>query len=270
MTRQSQSPCLAPLQVVVESLYHHLPPQMPPMMEVCLCNICMLPAQLAQMIATPVRDMPAALVREYIDSAHGVPANPDDLRAILPRILDLMARGDDISTLGTHTELRRFGDARAVHPDLFDPHTLALLDDFARLMLLHTGWAEATGEPARDTPLTLTETLLVGGWPPATVTGSLDALFATAQGSGALTRLLTALGTSLQSEGHFDLWALATYRAEAIPALADWLNRLLLSPAVQTLLLPMDAEDAPWAGALWAIAGDIAPAHFTAAAAGNR
>lgn len=268
MTVQPQTPGLADLQAVVEQLYERAPSHLPPALEACLCGLCMTPDQLAQMIATPVRDLPVALVRDYIDSAHGVPANPDDLRAILPRILDLMVRGEPVSSLGINTELRRFGDARAVHAALFEARTERLLADFAGLMLRHIGFAEASGQPAHYSPLTLTETLLVGGWPPLTVTGALDTLFATAPGPAALTPLLIALGTRLHQRPHFDLWALATYRPEAIPPLTDWLNNLLLSPDVQALLLPLDAEDAPWAGALWAVAGQITPTHFTAAATG--
>ncbi len=266
MTLPPQTQDLAALQAVVESLYHRLPPFLPPTATACLCGLCMTAQSLAQMVATPVREIPADLLRDYIESAHGVPENPDDLRALLPRILDLMVQGTDIAGMGGQTELRRFGDACAVHPALFDPQTQALLNSFAGLMLRHIWTAEAGGLPARYSTLTLTETLLVGGWPPAVVTGALDTLFATATGPAASTPLLIALGDALHRQGHFGLRTLATDRPEAAPALADWLNRLLLSPAQQALLLPLDPESDPWAAALWTIAGDVRPTHFTAAA----
>lgn len=266
VTSAPQDPA-AKLSAVIEALYHRLPPYVPATIEACSCAHCLPPDRRAQMIATPVRALPADLVRDYLDSAHGLPENPDDLRALLPRVLDLMAQ--DLNALGPetgfclglHSELRRFGAGRNHWPDLFDPETTALLHDWGRLMILHHGKGQAANPASPLSARALFESLLVGGWPPDVLIDALQTLFAQGNGAEARAAFLAALGTSLAQSGHLGLATLAAARPQIAPEVATALNRLLLSPAVQDLLLLTDPEDAPWAGALWAAAGQLTADH---------
>ena len=255
----------AALRAVKEALYHRAPSHVPATLEACSCAHCLPPDRRALMIATPVRDLPAPLVRDYLDSAHGVPKDPADLRALLPRVLDLLGDADTGFCTGLRTELRRFGAAQAQNPDVFDPQTQALMQDWGRLMLLHHGPAQAHRPHSPHTALALTETLLVGGWPVETVFGALDTLFAIEAGAQARLGFLESLGHSLLQDGHLGLRALAMFRPETAPAVAAALNRLLLGPAVQDLLVLTDPAEAPWAGALWEQAGTLTPGHILAA-----
>lgn len=250
------------LRAVIDALYARLPAYVPPTLSVCLCGVCMTPETLAQIIATPVRDLSPDLIAEYTNSAHAVPQNPDDLRALLPRYLDLMAQGQSVSPHGIGVDLRRFGDGRRAHAMLFDPTTETLLNNAARLMLLQAAAANAQEEGSAPSPLYLAEVFLVGGWIPAVVMAALDALFAGDHGPKALVQFLTLLGNRFVQKGFFDFYALTEYRGEAIPAICDWLNHMLQIPPAHDILLAADPEDHPWAGILWDLAGSIAPGHF--------
>ncbi|MGL4322356.1 MAG: hypothetical protein ACRCS3_15965 [Paracoccaceae bacterium] len=258
----SESPYHAPLMETVAQIYACSPSRLPPMFEACLCPVCMTADTLAEMIATPVRALTPDHLSEYRNSAHGVPTNPDDLRAILPRFLDLIAQDQWSDTLGVGVDLQRFGDGRITHAPLFDPQTEALLNQWAHLMILHTGWSEAHDQDTNYGLFSLTEVLLVGGWPAGTVTTALDTLFASANGPAALQWFLAQIGTELYRSGHFQTWALDRYRAEAIPAFADWLNDLLTRPAVQAHLLSPETFAPSWADALYSIGGNVTRATF--------
>lgn len=253
---------------MVDALYHQSPAHLPATLTACPCAHCLPEADRDRMIATPVRDLPADLIRAYTDSAHGVPPDPKDLRALLPRYVDLMTQGEAVEGLGLCIGLRRFGDARAQVPALFDAPTLGLLDDWARLMILrlgHTGPPHPA--PPQDAAMTLLQTLIIGGWPVDSVAAPFEALFATARGAAARLALLQTMGMALDRRGHLGFDAIARNRPTAAPALADWLNRLLQSPQINHLLMTTDPQDAPWAGALWVVAGNITADLITAAAA---
>lgn len=257
MTGPIPSPYLAPLLSVVAQIYHRMPTHTPPTLSVCLCPVCMTKAELGSIIATPVRDLPASLLDAYRNSAHGVPPNPDDLRAMLPRYLDLMARDEWSDDLGIGADLQRFGDGRITHAPLFDPATDVLLNDWARLMILHTGTAEATGHDPNYGLTNLIEVLLVGGWPPALLTQTLDDLFAADIGRRAMHAFLRPLGNDSMNTGHFHFWALPRYRPEAIPPVLAWLNHLLGTDHARSVLLAADPLTDPWARALLARAGTL-------------
>ena len=94
-------------------------------MQVCLCNVCMTAEQQQQLSATPLRQIPAGLIREYSNSAHEIPDNTDELKYILPRYLELIAEGTCTHPFAWELCLSRFGDARkmdaknrALHRDL--------------------------------------------------------------------------------------------------------------------------------------------------------
>jgi hypothetical protein len=256
------SPYHAPLMAIVDQIYARSPARVPKTLEVCQCPVCMTPETRAQIIATPVRDLTAAHLSEYRNSAHGVPKNPDDLRAMLPRYLDLIAQDAWGDNLGIAAELTRFGDGRVTHAPLFDPTTDALLNQWAHLMILHTGWSEIAAKDTDFSLFGLTEVLLVGGWPPHIITAALDDLFGSDDGTDALHLFLYRIGDTLSSTGNFQTWSLHNYRPEAIPALADWMNDLLLRPDVQSHLLSPTIIAQDWADPLFMIAGNITHANF--------
>jgi hypothetical protein len=256
------APYHADLTATVDQIYARLPARVPATLGACLCPVCMTAETLADIIATPVRELTALHLDEYRNSAHGVPVNPDDLRAMLPRYLDMMARDEWSDTLGVGVDLQRFGDGRITHAPLFDPETEALLNTWARLMILHTGTAEALDQDTNYSLLSLTEVLLVGGWPVPVVTEALDNLFASAHRPAALSAFLSPLGNALRHYDHFILWALDRYRAEAIPAFATWLNDLLCAPAMQEWLLSPEIFAQPWADPMVTISGNITRQTF--------
>ena len=72
-----------------------------------------------EIVATPPSKMPPALIREYANSAHGVPRCTDDHKAPLPRYVALMHAGEMVDYHGHGTELLRFGDVWRTDPGLF-------------------------------------------------------------------------------------------------------------------------------------------------------
>ena len=260
----TDSPHRAALTKAVGALYALAPSRVSGALEVCLCPVCMTAETRAAIIATPPRDLPPELIRDYSNSAHGVPANTDDLLTLLPRYLDLLAQDQMVDALGVGTELSRFGAARAAHPALFSPAWQAALDRWATAAVAHFAHLEATGQD-HDMPLAhLAEVLLVGGWPEAQVFAALEASFAAPEtGPAARAGFLAGMAATLR-DGQFDLYALASYRTEAIPALADWLRGLILSPLGQTTLATPTEDLAPWASTLATMAPKLSVRDFKA------
>ncbi|MGL5012557.1 MAG: hypothetical protein ACRC6I_22035 [Paracoccaceae bacterium] len=254
------TPHLAPLLATVDQIYARSPTRVPGTLQVCHCPVCMSAETLADIIATPVRDLTPFHLDEYRNSAHGVPTDPDDLRAMLPRYLDLIARDEWFDHLGVGADFLRFGDGRITHAPLFDPATEALLNDWARLLILHTGMAEVTDNDTDYSITYLTEVLLVGGWPPPVVTPALDDLFATDPRT--LITFLRPLGLDSMNHGHFQFWALPRYRPEAIPPFRIWLNALLEAELTGTALNTLDPLTEPWAPAFLARAGNLTDETF--------
>jgi hypothetical protein len=256
------SPYHAALMAMVDQIYARSPARVPETLEVCLCPVCMTPQTRADIIASPVRALTHDHLSAYRNSAHDVPENPDELRALLPRYLDLIAQNQWCDVVAVGVDLQRFGDGRITHTPLFDPQTDALLNQWARQMILHSGWSEGMGLKTDYSLFRLTEVLLVGGWPPDVVTTALDALFATADGPAILHMFLAQIGQTLLRFGHFATWGLDLYRTEAIPPLANWLNNLLTSPGVQAHLLSPKILAQDWADPLYTIGGNISRATF--------
>jgi hypothetical protein len=256
------TPYHADLMTTVQQLYARLPSRVPATLEVCHCDCCMTHEILAEITATPVRNLTRLHMDEYRNSAHGVPKNPDDLRAMLPRYLDMMARDEWSDDFGVGVDLQRFGDGRIAHAPLFDAQTEALLNQWARLMILHTGAAEAMDQDTGYSLPYLTEVLLVGGWSVDVVTSALDDLFASPHGLLAQELFVAPLGEDVGLKGHFHMWGLYNRRSEAIPEFAIWLNELLCRPAVQDWLVSPEIFAKPWADPLFTLSGNITGESF--------
>lgn len=145
-------------------------------LEVCLCNVCMDEATRQAIIKTPVAKLPAKLIQEYTNSAHGVPFNTDDLKAILPRYLDLLSQNAQVDYMGVGCELRRFGDAIRENPQLFTACEQAVYHNWARAMFWVVIW-DSLYEDEFVSPETLTEILITGGVPAKLVLSWWDRVF---------------------------------------------------------------------------------------------
>lgn len=260
---QPETPFLADLRTSVEALYRLAPTHVPRSLMVCRCPVCMSDDTLARIIATPVRDMPPELVQEYSNSAHGDPTNPDDLNAFLPRYLDLIAQDIEVDFNSVGADLKRFGDARGRLPGFPAPGMAAEMDVYARHLLLHFGALQALGDQAVETPWSLLQLLLLGGWSPALLTGALEEVFAHPQiGRAALIGFLADMGGSLR-DGQLIRWALARYRPDLKEGLAAWIGRVLDSEVTSDILTdPTVADDkqvwiAPLAGLRGQMTGSV-------------
>jgi hypothetical protein len=231
-----ETPILSELNASVEVLYRLAPAHAPPTLMVCHCPVCMTPETKAKIVATPVRDLPPELIQEYSNSAHGDPTNPDDLNALLPRYLDLIAQDIEVDRNSVGADLKRFGDARGKLAGFPAPGMADEMDRYARLLILHFGTLQARDEDLCETPWMLLEILLIGGWPFATLSAALDDLFRLPDiGRPALVEFLADIGGSFR-DGRIELWALSRYRSEVAADLAAWLDRLLASDAFTDIL----------------------------------
>lgn len=198
-------------------------PRVPPGLAVCTCPACMSKAMRAEIVATPVRSLRPEAIREYSNSAHGVPPDPGDLKALLPRYLDLIAQGIAVDTLEIGCDLVRFGEASRQDPALWSRAERAALDDWGRALI-----AAAARPEARLRPLGYcTEMLIAGGWPAVDLLSWVDAAFAEPDGHRALARFAAELAPRLRYRRGgvaLDWYALGYARPSDRAALATWLN----------------------------------------------
>jgi hypothetical protein len=269
-SRAPDTPYKADLFAAVEALYRLAPDRVPPTLTVCHCPVCMTKATLARIVATPVRDLPPDLVREYSNSAHGDPPDVLDLVALIPRYLDLIAQDIEVDYNSVGADLKRFGDARMADISFPPAAMVAPLNQYARALLLHFGTLQVADADVVGTPWMLLEILIVGGWPVAALTGALQELFARPDtGRAALTAFLVDM-TRAMRDGRLELWALSKYRSEAAPALADWLSQLLESEAASDIFTDPTMPDgaALWLPSLAGLRGRLTAGMLGAPAAG--
>ena len=177
------------------------------------------PATRDRIIATPCDQLPAELIREYSNSAHGVPTNLDDLRALLPRYLDLLAQGVAVDLTEVGCALSRFGYALRAHPDFLNHTQQQAYANWARHLL------SACCDPAQaahhDTnPLSCVEMLLLGGVPPHEVLPHLETLLHRPTCLGLFAEAFNAAAIGRESP---DLYALSLTDAATQAAFRDWL-----------------------------------------------
>lgn len=86
-------------------------------LHVCRCAVCFGDDATveAALVSTPLRDIPAATLAEYTNSAHGW---HEEMEYFLPRYLDLLARGEEVSHIGFEYSLSRlsYADWRETWP----------------------------------------------------------------------------------------------------------------------------------------------------------
>lgn len=180
------------------------------------------------LITTPVREMGEALICAYSNSAHGVPRDLDDLRALLPRYAELMAQDVQIDDMGVGTGLTRFGDARRLRDGFLSDAQQQALNHWARLMVLHFGWAEAKEQDNLECPVSLIETLISGPIPAEVVLAAIDELCAVPEvGAAAFGQLMAVFNhRPLRKKGQvgLNLFALGYATAADRERVTAWMN----------------------------------------------
>ena len=235
---------------------------------VCQCPVCMTEDTRQQIIATPSDQLSRDLISAYSNSAHGVPADLDDLRLLLPRYLDLIAQDEMVDEIGVGTELLRFGQAVRADSAVYSPAQWQALNEWATQILWHFAFAEAQEMDNLHTPLALLDMLLAGGWDVGVLTSVMDAIFQEDQiGQEALAGFLRANQRDLNTKGDVPKldWYGTGYASEANRAgLAQWFNSAALRQVVEALATDPQADphDQTYARILLSAQGRFETASF--------
>ncbi|MEZ5716693.1 MAG: hypothetical protein R3D85_17050 [Paracoccaceae bacterium] len=196
----------------------------------------------AEMIATPCDGMPVALIREYSNSAHGVPSNQDDLRALWPRYLELIAAGEEVDTLEIGVELSRFGQALASDAGVLSEAQAEAYADWGRCLL--SAWpvrgSLMSHEAALLYPLQM---LIVGGIAPEALLPRMDDLLRDPQRMAAFAE---AVAYDLDAVGRLDLYALKQAGGAAQAAFLAWMKADAMRDRLKELATD---PKAPWTAA---------------------
>lgn len=103
------------LKSAVETAYHIFAnDQLGKDLIVCRCDVCMDEATERRLVATPLREIPASLLAEYTNSAHGYAEGQiaKELRYFLPRYFELIAHDDPPAHVDGSFALCRLAEAR--------------------------------------------------------------------------------------------------------------------------------------------------------------
>lgn len=97
---------------------------------VCHCNLCMAEEAERALVRTPLREIPADLLAEYTNSAHGYDDGPiaDELRYFLPRYFELIALDQPPDHMGLDQCLRRLGES--AYREKWPPDEAEVIDRF--------------------------------------------------------------------------------------------------------------------------------------------
>lgn len=206
----------------------------------------------AQIITTPNHALPKELLQEYSNSAHGVPSDLEDLRILLPRYLELMAANQDVDYVGVGTELLRFGQASAKNPALFSNKERAILEECGAAMVLHFAFLDTQeGASAIQTPFSLMETLICGGWSVAAVTSAMQSAFDASEiGEASLRSFADLVMQNVirrQDRLGVDWFALGYCSPQVRQDVTDWINVLAGSERVLELASDPNAPE-DWGG----------------------
>lgn len=181
------------------------------------------------LVSTPVRDLPRDVLAEYTHSAHGVPARAEDLKALLPRYLDLIAQDDPPDDFAIGTVLVRFGNLRRARPGEVSGQEAEVLDRWAAAMVrarLDRDAARGEIEIGQRTAVYLMQVLIGGGWPAGAVSRAFDAAFAGEDGIKRLAAFAHGLAAERQSKWGplaFEFYAMKEAQ-EARAAMEAWLG----------------------------------------------
>lgn len=180
-----------------------------PPIGVCRCNVCVSEEHEKAMAATPRRQLPLFLIKEFTNSAHG--RNDDLLRHFLPRMFELIAEGANVCSMDGALGFRGLGAGTARVPYAnyrtnWPPAEIAAIDAFYRALFrgalaarpadfLFDDGAQGLGEA--DIHWTL-ETIAAGG-------GDIAALLAIWDADHA--RLASLQLASIVCSPHLSIWS---------------------------------------------------------------
>lgn len=195
-----------------------------PGLEVCRCSVCMSEEVRQEIFATPNRLLESRSIREYTNSAHGVPHNLNDLRLLLPRYMELLAQGESICDMESDEALWRFGEARLTR-EFLNEEEGALVGAWGRALMLHDAWADATD---RDTCAHLWATarlMLSFAFDGAAVLSGIEAAFSAPE-TGPLTVARFAIHLEYKPAGETfgDFIRDRCLRPGALDAMIDWIE----------------------------------------------
>lgn len=208
-------------------------------LEVCFCPVCMTPEIRDQIVATRNDALPTDLIKEYSNSAHGVPNNLADLKVLLPRYLELMAEDTPVDFTEVGAELQRFGDAQRLNPGFFTAEERAVLDEWAAAMLEHFAIVDAKNMSMND-PFYLFQVLALGGWSIPFLTSTIERSFSAAiTGPTAMRNFAEKVMKHVirrRDKVGVDWFAMRYCPKEVREQAADWLNLLSGSPEIADLI----------------------------------
>lgn len=127
----------------------------------CTCPVCMTEETRARIVATPRAELPTRPIGEYSNSAHGVPCDLDDLRALLPRHQEQIADGQSADHLEIGMELSRFGQAQALDPGFLSEWQCLVYAEWGRCLL--SAWPITRNILRRNNTLLYPSKMLVCG-----------------------------------------------------------------------------------------------------------
>ncbi|HRE90569.1 MAG TPA: hypothetical protein PK095_15665 [Myxococcota bacterium] len=151
------------LQALVDEAYRSFRGPAPSQAGVCT-GCCMEPERARALLAMPVRNISLELMREWMDAATASDFPGETWRHLLPRILELLASGEDPTFVGQEVSLRR-GRGVAMSGEQRE-----ILDRFQAATLAEVA---ATRPGDLDTTLCM---FVLGGWEPETLAAQLAAL----------------------------------------------------------------------------------------------
>ncbi|MGB1236404.1 MAG: hypothetical protein ACPG5U_11790 [Planktomarina sp.] len=216
-------------------------------LEVCHCNVCMSEETRREIIDTPVRHLRVEAIWEYTNSAHGLPANTDDLKALMPRYLDIIAQDELVDYHGSGNEMSRFGQALKKTPDLFDTEEWQAIEDWYQAALLYFAW-EDLHDGAIWTPMSLFLVILVGGLPVHKAINGMNVVFDDPiVGDGYFAAFCKTLLSSgaLRKDGlyHFNMYELQYTELDILDVLFAWLNGPVLKDRLSALDFSQFSEE---------------------------
>jgi len=159
-----------PLHDVVAEAYRVFDTPEPASIEVCT-GCCMNPDIEADFFNPAIEDLLLAYVRDWFFAAYDLPAIARETWAyLLPRILEILASGEDVASVGLEVSLQRFETGNREH---WSAQQWAVLDAFQRqyldLQLKQKGPFAGSGDPIDDVLCMFA----LGGWPVEALTAQL-------------------------------------------------------------------------------------------------
>ena len=102
-----------------------------------VCNCCMCPEIREDFFNHGQKNIPLSYINDWFFAAAENPLSKDKWRFILPRVLEVLASGEEPSSVGIEVSLSRFATG---DKNNWDDEEWAVLDKFQRTFLSHSGF----------------------------------------------------------------------------------------------------------------------------------